>query len=151
MTRVERSGRVGRVGDEGIDRVGHLVANLIEMVRIVNTSRSSVHAYHRKFVHGHLRKVTTIIRLMRDQASSRDHVSGHTIADKEQGVLGLADFRQIFYGPVCRCVSAIVAKDGFIFARLVERHTSISLGRDIDERRALNVLSEQVLIPSWCQ
>jgi hypothetical protein len=82
-----------------------------------------------------------------DQTSGRDHVGGHAVSNVEQNVLGLTDLRQILDIPVCSLGGAVVAKHGLVLARLEKSHTTVGLGGDIDERRCLGVLGEQILVP----
>lgn len=74
---VECGGRIGRVGDEGVHGMGHLVAKDGELV------------------HLHLRLVLAIDRLMGHETSSSDHVGSHTIANEEDDVLRTATGAQL--------------------------------------------------------
>jgi hypothetical protein len=106
--------------------------------------------HHRELVHGHLRKVTTVLSLVCDQACSSDHVGSHAVSDVKKNVLSLADFRQILDIPVCRLRCAVVTKDSFILARLEECYAAVGFGDDIDQGRSVGILSEEVLVPKLC-
>jgi hypothetical protein len=82
-----------------------------------------------------------------NQTGSRDHVGSHAVSDVEENVLSLADFRQIFDIPVCCLRCTIVAESGLVLARLEEGYTTVGLGSDVDERRSLSILGEEVLVP----
>lgn len=106
--------------------------------------------HHRELVHGHLRKVTTVLSLVCDQACGSDHVGSHAISDVEENVLSLADFRKILDIPVCSLRCTVVAKDGFILARLEECYATVGFGDDVDQGRSVCILGEEVLIPGLC-
>lgn len=72
MARVVGRGRVGRIGDQGIDRVGHDMAQ------------------HRELVHMHPLLIQTGDVGLGDQTGGRDHGSRHTIANEQDNILGLA-------------------------------------------------------------
>jgi hypothetical protein len=82
-----------------------------------------------------------------NQTGSRDHIGSHTVSDVEENVFSLADFRQILNIPVCGLCCTIVAKNSLVLARLEEGYTTVGFGSDIDERRSLSILGEEVLVP----
>ena len=106
-----------------------------------------IQAYHRELVHGHLGEVASVLGLVCNQTGGRDHVGGHAISNVEKDVLGLANLRHVLDIPVCSLRCTVVAKDGFILARLEESNAAVGLGYDIDERRRLGILGKQVLVP----
>jgi predicted small secreted protein len=110
----------------------------------------SCSTHHWELVHGHLRKVATVLGLVCDQACSSDHVGGHAVSNVEENVLSLADFRKILDIPVCSLSCTVVAKNSFILARLEECYTAVGFGSDIDERGSVGVLSKEVLVPDKC-
>lgn len=79
MPCVESRGRIGGIRDEGVDGVGHLVAE------------------NRELVHLHFRLVLTVHGFVTNQAGGRDHVGGHTVADKEDDILCLALLSKVSY------------------------------------------------------
>lgn len=124
---VQSRRRVGRVGDEGVDRVGHLVAQ------------------DRELVHLHLRLVLSIDRLVTDQASSCDHVGGHTITNKHDDVLGFALLCKVADKPGSLGRAAIVVVERRrIFSRLVQGQPAVGLCADVYYCVPLGVASEEV-------
>ena len=103
--------------------------------------------YHWELVHSHLGEVATVLGLVCDQACSRDHVGGHAVSDVEKNVLRLANIGEVFHVPVCGLGGAVVAEDGLILARLEECNAAPGFRGDIDQRRGLGVLGEQILVP----
>jgi hypothetical protein len=85
-----------------------------------------------------------------NQTGSRDHVRSHAVSDVEENVLSPADFRQILDIPVCCLCCTVVAKSGLVLARLEESYTTVGFGSDINERRSLGVLGEEVFVPVIC-
>ena len=110
----------------------------------------SCSTYHWELVHGHLRKVATVLGLVCDQACSSDHVGGHTVSNVEENVLSLADFGQVLDIPVCSLGCTVVAKYSFILARLEECYAAVGFGSDVDEGRSLSILSKEVFVPGDC-
>lgn len=123
---IERSSGVGRVGDEGIDRMGHLMSK------------------HGELVHGHGRLVFAIDRLVADQSSRSDHVRRHAVSNEEQNVLGLADLLDIPDMPVRDCAGAIVVESRHVVAGLIESNASPRLRSHVHDRGRISVLSEQI-------
>lgn len=63
---------------------------------------------------------------MFDDLRSCDHVGGHSITDKEDDVLGLADLGQVSDLPVCyRSSSVVVSQGGSVHARILEEHSAV--------------------------
>ena len=106
--------------------------------------------HHRELVHGHLRKVATVLSLVSDQACGSDHVGSHAVSDVKENVLSLADFRKILDIPVCSLRCTIVAKDSFILARLEKCYAAVGFGDNVDQGRSVGILSEEVLVPRLC-
>lgn len=127
VTSVESSGGVGRVGDETVNGVGHLVAENGELV------------------HGHGSLVLSVDALMTDQACGRNHVGGHTISDKEDDVLSFALLGQVTNEPFSLCLAAVVIVErSSVLAGLVKSNTTVGFGGDIDETSIFGVASEKV-------
>lgn len=122
---VEGSSRVGRIGNEAVNGVCHLMTEDGE------------------FVHGHGGLVLSVDALVSDQAGGRDHVRGHTITNEQNDVLGLALLSQVTDEPSCLSLAAVVVVEGCsVLARLVERNATVGLGGDIDEGWLLRITSE---------
>jgi hypothetical protein len=80
-----------------------------------------------------------------DQAGCRDHVGGHTVADEENDVLGLALFSEIADEPCGLGLAAIVvAESRGVLARLVEGNTTVGLGGYIYKCLVVGVTSEEI-------
>lgn len=127
MASVESSSRVGRISDEAVNRVGHLVTE------------------HGKFVHRHSGLILSVDALMTDQACGRDHVGGHTVSNEENDVLGLALLSQVTDKPSRLGLTAVVVVEGGgVLARLVESNTAVGFGGNIDEAGLLRIASEEV-------
>lgn len=130
MTSVERSSRVSGVGDEAIDRVGHLVAN------------------DREFVHGHERLVFAVDLLMAYQTSSCDHVCGHPVTNEENDVLGLALLSQVANEPSSfRLASIVIVEGSSVLARFVKSDAAVGFSRNVDEGGPQSVACEEVFVP----
>jgi hypothetical protein len=124
---VEGSSGVGRISDEAVDGVGHLVTQ------------------YWKIIHCHGCLVLSVDALVCDQAGRRDHVCGHTITNEEDDVLGLALLSQVANDPVgCGSAAIVVGEGGSVLARLVKSNTAVCLGRNIDASKLLCVTSEQI-------
>lgn len=127
VSSVERSSRVGRIGDEAVNRVGHLVTE------------------NREFVHGHGALVLSVDGLVCDQACGRDHVGGHTITNEENDVLGLALLSQVANEPGSLSAGAIVVgESGSVLAWLVKCDAAVGLGRDVDQSRLLGIAGKEI-------
>lgn len=127
VSSVESCSGVGRIGDEAVNRVGHLMTK------------------NREFVHCHGGLVLSIDALVSDQACGRDHVGGHAITDEEDDVLGLALLSQIANEPGSFGLAAIVVvESGNVFTRLVECNTTVCLGGYVDQSGLLRILREKI-------
>lgn len=122
---VQSSGGVGRVGDERVHGVGHLVAE------------------YREFVHLQLGLVLSIDALVCNQTSSSDHVGGHSVADEEDDVLSATLLGNVADKPVRNgLLLAVVGQDSLILAWFVERKVSVGLGGNVDKGGIFSILSE---------
>ena len=122
---VQSSCGVGRVGDERIHGVGHLVAQ------------------DRELVHLQLGLVLSIDALVCNQTSSSDHVGGHSVTDEEDDVLSATLLGNITDEPVGNgLLLAVVGQDSLILAWLVERKVSVGLGGNVDKGGLFSILSE---------
>ncbi len=130
MTSVERSSRVGRIGDEAVERVGHLVAN------------------DRELIHGHQRLVFAVDLLVGDQSSGSDHVCRHSVTNEEDNVLGLPLLSQVANDPSSLGFATIVVvESGSVLAGLVESDAAISFGRNVDQGGLLRIAGKEVFVP----
>lgn len=129
VSSVERSSGVGRISDEAVNGVGHLVTE------------------HGELVHGHGGLVLSIDALVSDQAGGRDHVGGHTVTNEQNDVLGLALLSQIANKPSSNGLGAVVVvESGSILARLVESNTAVGLGSYIDHRWLLGITGKVIFL-----
>jgi hypothetical protein len=127
VTGIERSRRIGRISDEGVHGVRHLMTQYWELI------------------HRHFGLVLAVDRLVGDQTGGRDHVSGHAISDEEDDILGLANLREIAHHPMSHIgLVAIIVQRGLILAGLVESYAAVSFGGDVDKRGFLCVLGEKI-------
>jgi hypothetical protein len=127
MSSVESRSRVGRIGDEAVNGVRHLVAE------------------NREFVHGHGGLVLSVDALVSDQACGRDHVGGHTIANEENDVLGLALLGQVANEPGSLSLAAIVVVEcSGVLSGLVKGNTAVRFRSDVYKRRRLCVPGKKV-------
>ena len=72
---------------------------------------------------------------------------GHPISDEQDDVLDDRVITRLAYGPSGDGLLVPVLEGRGVLARLREGERSVSLGRDVDGRRRLGILSEQVLEP----
>jgi hypothetical protein len=130
VTSVERSSRVGRIGDEAVERVGHLVTN------------------DGKLIHGHQRLVFAVDLLVGDQSSGSDHVCRHSVTNEEDDVLGLALLSQVTDEPSSLGFATIVVvESGSVLAGLVESDAAIGFGRNVDQSGFLRIAGKEVFVP----
>lgn len=127
---VQSSGRVGRVGDEGINGVSHGVAE------------------DWKLVHGHLGLVLAVLGLVSDETSSSDHVGGHSVPDEEEDVPCLPDLLHLADGPGGSGGLAIILEGGLVFTGLIKVDLSVGLGGDVDNGWLASITGKVVLEPS---
>jgi hypothetical protein len=131
VSSVEGRSRVGRISDEAVKGVGHLMSK------------------NRELVHGHGGLVLSVNALVSDQAGGRDHVGGHTITNEKDDVLGLALLCERSDGPCGLGLAAVVVVEGGgVCAGLVKSNAAVSLGGYIDERWLLRVTGKEVWNPS---
>jgi hypothetical protein len=129
VSSVEGRSGVGRISDEAVNGVGHLMSE------------------DRELVHGHGGLVLSVDALVSDQACGRDHVGGHTIANEEDDVLGLALLSQIANKPGSLGLAAIVVVErGNVLSGLVEGNATVGLGGDVDQSGLLRITSEKVFM-----
>jgi hypothetical protein len=127
VSSVEGRSRVGRISDEAVNRVGHLVTEDGELV------------------HGHSGLVLSVDGLVSDQACGRDHVGGHTIANEEDDILGLAFLDQVANKPSSLSLAAIVVVErSGVLPGLIDGNTTVRFRGDIHKRRLLCVPGEEV-------
>jgi hypothetical protein len=124
---VEGCRGVGRVGDEAVDGVGHLVAE------------------NGKLVHGHGSLVLSVDALVSDQTCGRNHVRGHAVANEKDNVLRLALLGEVLDEPLCfGLASIVVIERSNVLARLVKSNTTVSLCGNVDESWLLGVACEEI-------
>lgn len=127
MAGEEGGGRVGRVGDERVERVSHLRAEGGSLVEC------------------HVGLVLSIDHLVGKETGSRDHGGGHAVTDKEDHVLGglavlatlavLLDLRvKGKNSPCCLLgLSTVKGEDDLVGAGVVKLDVAVRLGDGIDE------------------
>lgn len=130
VTRVESGCRVGRVGDEGVNRMGHLVAK------------------NREGVQSHFGLEFAVDSLVCEMASCRDHIRGHAISNEQDNVLSLSLFFQVPDFPGSNSLRAIVIRQSRrVETWLLQVHPSVGFARHLYQRGCLGVFCEEVFIP----
>lgn len=127
----ESRSRVGRVGDERVERVGHL------------------RSVGRCLVHLKESLVFTVNRLVSKKTSSGDHRSSHAVTDKVDEVLGLGLLGKGKDLPdSLGLLATVVGELDIVFAGVVQLDVAVRLGKDVDGSLGTGYLSKEVLVPS---
>ena len=95
-------------------------------------------------LHGAL--ILSVDLLVADQSGSGDSGLRHTVTDKEDDVLGTSLGFGSVNGPVGQSLLVVVVVQcQLVLSGFVESQVSVGLGGDVDHRRGLSILGEEVL------
>lgn len=131
LVSTEQGGRgIGGVRNEGVDGMGHLMAE------------------HRELVELQSALILPVDGLVCNQSSRGDHIRGHAIANEKEHIFRLADLFDVSDVPVGNGRGVVVAERCHVVARLVQRDTSPCFGCDVHERRSICIFGEAISVQS---
>lgn len=147
---VESRGRIGRVGDVRVNGMGHLVTDDGELVHLHPGLVLAVDALvSEEASGGDLFRFRKQLKLpLKFEWTVAYHVGGHAITNEEDDILSLTLLGKVTDKPLGSCLlSVIVVERDCVLARLVESKLAVGLGGNIDDRRCLSILGEEILVP----
>lgn len=150
MAAVESGSGVCRVGNVGVDGVGHLVADDGELVKLELGLVLPVDALVSEKTSGSdLEGVgQPLVAQWLGREKVAYHVGGHAITNEEDDILSLALLGKVTDKPLGSCLlSVVVVKGDSVLAGLIEGNLAVGFGGDVDDRGRLGVLGEEVLVP----
>ena len=110
VTSVKGRGGVGRIGNERVHGVCHLVSQ------------------HRELVQCHLRLIFAVDAAMGNETCRSDHVGCHAVSNEHDDVLRAPLGREITNKPVSDCLLfPVIGQSGLVFAGLIKSDSPVDL------------------------